>query len=92
VDRYCSPARQSAMLRLVVRLVELSTQAVARGVSPRELGALRVLEHVRRLGEEHGEEDLAGIERLAKQIESDVQALAAGATDGTTAPEADDAR
>lgn len=77
VDRYCSPARQSAMLRLVVRLVELATQAVARGVSPRAIGGLRVLEHVRRLGEEHGEEDLAGIERLAKQIESDVHALEA---------------
>jgi V/A-type H+-transporting ATPase subunit A len=77
VDRWCSPARQSAMLRLVVRLVDLATQAVARGVAPAAIAKLRVLEHVRRLGEEHGEDDLAGIERLGKQVETELHALEA---------------
>jgi V/A-type H+-transporting ATPase subunit A len=76
-DRYCSPARQSAMLRLVVRLLDLAEEAVARGVTPPDLAALPVLAHVRRLGEEHGEDDLPGIEQLAKDIEHAVRGLEA---------------
>jgi V/A-type H+-transporting ATPase subunit A len=76
-DRYCSPARQSAMLRLVVRLLDLAEQAIARGVAPQDLAALPVLQHVRRLGEEHGEDDLAGIEQLAKDVERSVLGLEA---------------
>jgi V/A-type H+-transporting ATPase subunit A len=77
-DRYCSPTRQSAMLRLVVRLLDLAEQAVARGVATADIAALPVLQHVRRLGEEHGEEDLAGIEQLAKEVERVLHALEAG--------------
>jgi V/A-type H+/Na+-transporting ATPase subunit A len=76
-DRYCSPARQSAMLRLVVRLLDLAEQAVARGVAPQDLATLPVLQHVRRLGEEHGEDDLPGIEQLAKDVERSVLGLEA---------------
>jgi V/A-type H+-transporting ATPase subunit A len=74
-DRYCSPTRQSAMLRLVVRLLDLAEQAVARGVAPQDLATLPVLQHVRRLGEEHGEDDLRGIEQLAKDVERAVLGL-----------------
>jgi V/A-type H+-transporting ATPase subunit A len=76
-DRYCSPVRQSAMLRLVVRLLDLAEQAVARGVAPQDLATLPVLQHVRRLGEEHGEDDLTGIEQLAKDVERSVLGLEA---------------
>jgi V/A-type H+-transporting ATPase subunit A len=76
-DRYCSPTRQSAMLRLVVRLLDLAESAVARGASPAAIGALPVLAHVRRLGEEHGEDDLAGIEALARDVEQALHGLEA---------------
>lgn len=74
-DRYCSPARQSAMLRLVVRLIDLAEAVVARGVAPQAIAALPSLAHVRRLGEEHGEDDLAGIERLARDVEHALHGL-----------------
>jgi V/A-type H+-transporting ATPase subunit A len=77
-DRYCSPARQSAMLRLVVRLIELAEAAVARGASPRAVAALPALAHVRRLGEEHGENDLDGLDRLAKDVETALHGLESG--------------
>jgi hypothetical protein len=57
------------MLRLVARLLDLAEQAVARGARPEDIAALPVLAHVRRLGEERGEDDLAGIERLATEVE-----------------------
>ena len=74
-DRYCSPARQSAMLRLVMRFVELAQAALARGVPVRSLIGLSQLPKIKRLGEEHGEADLAGIEALGQELESVVLAL-----------------
>lgn len=75
VDRYCSPARQSAMLRLVMRFVELAEAALARGVAVARLEALPILARLKRLGEEHGESDLAGIEALRHDAEEVVHAL-----------------
>jgi V/A-type H+/Na+-transporting ATPase subunit A len=75
-DRYCSPARQSAMLRLVMRFVELAEAALGRGVPIRTLVALPILPRLKRLGEEHGEDDLAGIEALGREVEAVVLALA----------------
>jgi V/A-type H+-transporting ATPase subunit A len=74
-DRYCSPARQSAMLRLVVRLLDVAEAAVARGVAPPAIAALPALAHVHRLGEEHGEDDLPGLANLGAEIEAAVRAL-----------------
>lgn len=34
VDRYCSPRRQSAMLKLILHFIELTEAALERGVSP----------------------------------------------------------
>jgi V/A-type H+-transporting ATPase subunit A len=75
VDRYCSPARQSAMLRLVMRFVELAEAALGRGVPVRSLVELSLLPRIKRLGEEHGEADLAGIETLGRELETAVLAL-----------------
>ena len=35
IDRYCSPERQTAMLKLILRFIELAGTALDRGVSPR---------------------------------------------------------
>ena len=61
VDRFCSPARQSAMLRLLMHFLETAQAAVKREVAPDDIAALPVLRRLRRLGEEMGEEqtDLA---------------------------------
>ncbi|MCZ8130264.1 MAG: V-type ATP synthase subunit A [Steroidobacteraceae bacterium] len=84
VDRYCSPARQAAMLRLVIRLLDAAERAVAAGTEVRTIAGSAVLQHVRRLADEHGEDDVAGIEALAAEIETAWPSAPTG-TDAATA-------
>ncbi|KAB2911560.1 MAG: V-type ATP synthase subunit A [Hyphomicrobiaceae bacterium] len=79
-DRYCSPARQTAMLRLVLRFIDAAERALARNVRPEAIAALPVLRRLKRMGEEIGEglperfdelhrlldEDLARVEKEAE--------------------------
>ncbi|HXQ63360.1 MAG TPA: V-type ATP synthase subunit A [Steroidobacteraceae bacterium] len=81
VDRYCSPARQSALVRLIIGFIEHAEGAVGRGLAPARIAALPGLADLRRAGEDHGEDDLAGIDELGQRLDA---ALAAA--------EADDAR
>ncbi len=71
VDRYCSPARQSAMLRLTVRFVELSEQALERGVALEDIAALPLLRRLQRMGEEIGEDALDEFDALWTQLDGD---------------------
>jgi len=77
VDRYCSPARQTAMLRLVMRFIELAERAVARGVEPRAIAALPLLPRLARLGEDYGERAPDGLNALGREVEDAFAALAA---------------
>jgi V/A-type H+-transporting ATPase subunit A len=76
-DRYCSPARQSEMLRLVMRFVALAREAVARGVAPERIAALPVHRRLQRMGEEIGEERRAEFAALWPQLEREFAALEA---------------
>jgi V/A-type H+-transporting ATPase subunit A len=75
VDRYCSPARQSAMLKLILRFIELAEAALARGVLPQAMAELEVLRRMRRMGEEIGEEALDRITTLRSELEAAMAAL-----------------
>ncbi|MBS0394367.1 MAG: V-type ATP synthase subunit A [Proteobacteria bacterium] len=75
VDRYCSPERQSAMVRLVVDFIERAERAVAQGVAPAAVAALRTLTHLKRVGEAHGEGHLDDIADLGRRLESELHAL-----------------
>ncbi|RVT52416.1 V-type ATP synthase subunit A [Rubrivivax albus] len=79
VDRYCSPARQSQMLRLVMRFSALARDAVAAGTAPEAVGALPVMRRLRRMGEEIGEDAMAGFDALWSQLEREFGALAPAA-------------
>jgi V/A-type H+-transporting ATPase subunit A len=70
VDRYCSPARQSAMLRLVVRFAELAEQALERGADLERIAALPVLRRLQRMGEEIGEDALERFDLLWSDLDS----------------------
>lgn len=76
-DRYCSPARQSAMLRLILRFVELAERALAAGASPQAIADLPVLRRLQRMGEEIGEDDMAGFEALRTTLDSAMAQLGA---------------
>jgi V/A-type H+-transporting ATPase subunit A len=83
VDRYCSPARQTAILGVVIHFVTLARRAVERGVSPDQIAGLPVRRALQRIGEEYGEDRIDAIRVLAKQVESELDALlpeAAGAS------------
>jgi V/A-type H+-transporting ATPase subunit A len=76
VDRYCSPERQAAMLRVVVHFLDRAEAAVAGGTDPSRIAALPVLETLRRLGEEYGEDRIAEIGKLWNEVDDAFHAFA----------------
>jgi V/A-type H+/Na+-transporting ATPase subunit A len=74
-DRYCSAARQSEMLRLVMRFIALAREAVARGTAPEQVAALPVHRRLQRMGEEIGEDALPRFAELWPQLEREFAAL-----------------
>ncbi|MBI3154705.1 MAG: V-type ATP synthase subunit A [Burkholderiales bacterium] len=91
VDRYCSAARQSEMLRLVMRLIALARTAVERGALPQAVAALPVHRRLQRMGEEIGEDALARFAELWPQLEREFAALTPGPAAGTPTAAAADA-
>ena len=70
VDRYASPARQTAMMNLVSRFIELALQSVEAGVALEHIEELSVLRRLQRMGEEIGEDQLEDFQALDKQLEA----------------------
>jgi V/A-type H+-transporting ATPase subunit A len=70
IDRYCSPQRQTAMLRLLVRFTELAERAVGEGVAPAVVASLPMVRRLQRLGEEVGEDQIKQIDALWDQLEA----------------------
>jgi V/A-type H+-transporting ATPase subunit A len=81
-DRYCSPARQQAMLDLLLKFITLAEQALAAGASPADIAAVPSLVRLRRLGEEVGEDELEKIDELRRQVEAEFHALEGGDREG----------
>ncbi len=78
VDRFCSPERQSRMLKLLMHFVDLATAALQAGASVEAIGALPVLRRLRRLGEELPEGDADQARQLWNEIEESLAALGEG--------------
>jgi V/A-type H+-transporting ATPase subunit A len=81
VDRFCSPARQTKMIRLVIRTIELSEKAVAAGVAPSIVAELPVMRTLKRVGEEIGEDNMAGFDVLEREVETAFSQLMKGGAD-----------
>jgi len=75
VDRYCSPARQVAMLSVLLHFMDRAEAAVEAGIAPARVGALPGLRQLQRLGEEFGEADLRRLKQLPRQIDFEFDAL-----------------
>ena len=82
-DRYCSPPRQSAMLRVILRFVELAEQALARGVSPQTIAEMPALRRLQRMGEEIGEDELDAFDNLRATLENAIEGLGAPTSHAT---------
>ena len=75
IDRAASPARQSAMMRLIGRYIELAESAVNAGVRLEDLSALPCHRAVLRMSEEIGEEALERFGELLGRIEREIGTL-----------------
>jgi V/A-type H+-transporting ATPase subunit A len=75
VDRYCSPQRQTAMLKLILRFVVLAEAALDNGVPPQRISELDVLRRLQRMGEEIGEDELEKFSDLSEGVESAMAGL-----------------
>ncbi len=80
VDRYCSPQRQSAMLKLILRFIALAEAALERGVAPQAIAELEVMRRLQRMGEEIGEDQLDKFGDLGASVETAMAALGKAAT------------
>ena len=75
VDRYCSPQRQIAMLKLLVRFIALAEASLQRGVALQAIAELPVLRRLQRMGEEIGEDQLQNFGELGASIEAAMAGL-----------------
>ncbi|TFG81505.1 MAG: ATPase, partial [Chromatiales bacterium] len=80
-DRFCSAAKQMAMMQLLDRFIELSATAVASGVGIAAISQLPVLRQLRRMGEEVANDAPEGFEALGKLLGSAFDALSDGSAD-----------
>ncbi len=75
VDRYCSPARQVAMLTVLLHFMDRAEAAVLAGMPPTRLAEMKILRQLQRLGEEFGEADLKRLSLLPREIDYEFDVL-----------------
>ncbi|HMD74251.1 MAG TPA: V-type ATP synthase subunit A [Steroidobacteraceae bacterium] len=80
-DRYCSPQRQTEILRVVIRFIDVAREAVEAGVHPERIADLPVRRTLQRIGEEFGETRIEQIRDLWKQLDAEFSALRRERTD-----------
>jgi V/A-type H+-transporting ATPase subunit A len=75
VDRAANPGKQSAMMRLLARWMDLAEAALGAGVSLGAIAALPCLRALARMGEEVGNDELPRFAQLLARMESEFAAL-----------------
>ncbi|RRQ20010.1 V-type ATP synthase subunit A [Thiohalobacter thiocyanaticus] len=74
-DRYASPERQSVMLGLITRYIDLALQAVEQGTSVDTLRGMPILRKLQRMKEDLGEEALDDYAELEHELDDAFAAL-----------------
>jgi V/A-type H+-transporting ATPase subunit A len=77
-DAFCSPARQSAMMRVLARFIDLAERALAAGIAPERMTAMPVYRRLQRMGEEIGEEGMGRFDELDAALDEGFAELRAG--------------
>jgi V/A-type H+-transporting ATPase subunit A len=85
IDRVCSPGRQSAMMRLLGRFIDLAEHAVAAGLHTDRIARMDCMRPLQRMGEEIGDADLPRFAELQAAMEREFAELMP-ATQGSDAP------
>jgi V/A-type H+-transporting ATPase subunit A len=74
-DRYCSPARQVAMLSMLLHFADRAEAAVQAGVAPARIGEMKILRQLQRLGEEFGEDAFKRLAHLHRELDYEFDTL-----------------
>ena len=69
-DAYCTPARQIAMLRTLMRFIDRSQAALESGMGVDEIASLPLLRRLRRMGEEIGNDEVGRFDDLRTEIDA----------------------
>lgn len=75
IDRYATPARQAAMMRLVGSFIEGAERLLAAGIAPEAIAAAPVFRSLMRMGEEIPEGDWEAFSELDRALASTVKRL-----------------
>ncbi|MGB5474806.1 MAG: V-type ATP synthase subunit A [Gammaproteobacteria bacterium] len=84
VDRFCSAARQVAIMQTIIRFIDLAEAAVANQASMDSIRELPVMRRLLRMSEDIGEDQLEEYEVLGKHLEAAFTALTGSATPHAT--------
>lgn len=74
-DRYCSAARQIAMMQTLSRFIDLTENAVAQQVSVDAINALPVMRRLRRMSEDIGNDQVDNFDDLRHTLETEFSDL-----------------
>jgi V/A-type H+-transporting ATPase subunit A len=75
VDRYCSPERQAALVRVILHFVGRAEQALERKVNLDSVAAMPVLRRLQRASEEIAEEKVAQFSLLLARLDEEFDQL-----------------
>ena len=75
VDRYCSPQRQTALMRVILKFVERARQALEDGVGLDDIQAMPVLRRLQRASEDIPEDKLKQFRLLLRRLDEDFDHL-----------------
>jgi V/A-type H+-transporting ATPase subunit A len=75
VDRYCSPERQAALVRVILHFVDRAGQALEHGVELDRIAAIPVLRRLQRASEEIPEDKIAQFRLLMARLDEEFDQL-----------------
>ena len=75
VDRFCSPARQTALLRAILRFIDGAAQALDNGIALERITALPVYRQLQRAAEEIPEDKLDRYRLLLSKLDDEFDRL-----------------
>ena len=75
VDRFCSPVRQTALLRAILRFIDRAAQALDDGIPLERITALPVYRQLQRAAEEIPEDKLDRYRRLLSKLDDEFDRL-----------------
>ncbi len=80
-DRYCSPARQTALLRAILHFIERAERALDEGAALEDVAAMAVLRRLQRASEDIPEDHIDRFRSVMRSIDDEFDSLSKRAAD-----------